>query len=627
MQRLARLISRFRQDERGVFLPIFAILAIVLIATSGAVVDFTMTQQARTRAQTALDAAALALQSEMGRTGVTAETLKVKAQAILTEQLNDASITATVTSAVPDLVADKLDVQAFIVVPTYFVQLVGIREIRANLQSEVTRSSSNLEVSLALDITGSMAGNKITSLISATNTLIDLLVKDQQTPTYSKMAIVPWASGANLGSYANAIRGAPIGGVTITSITPWAPASRQISAITKANPGVITVYDDGKAMGLKEGDWVRIVDVKGMTQINNKIGTVKIVNATSRTFSIYTNGGTTLLSTSGYSTFTTNGGMGGIQKCLVAGCEEVVTTADKHNLETGDTPYLAGSIAGMSNVNNKIFTITKLTDYTYSLNGTSPLNLIRTSGGTSFCTEYGCTYYYFMNADGVMVSTPYMINNCTAERLTETYTDAAPNTDAKKFMKTYRPSGGNCVTPTIMPLTTDKETLHDLADSLPANASTSGHLGLAWGWYMISPNFAYLWPTESQPAAYGKPKLIKAVVFMTDGEFNTPYCEGVMAKDTGSSASVANSQRSNCNAPMGASKTQAETLCNSVKNPDNKVLLYTVGFDLAGNNTALTMLRNCATSPDYFYRADTGADLATAFRAIANSLSELRISK
>ena len=40
----------------------FAILAIVLIAMSGAVVDFTSVQQARSRSQTAIDAAALALQ-------------------------------------------------------------------------------------------------------------------------------------------------------------------------------------------------------------------------------------------------------------------------------------------------------------------------------------------------------------------------------------------------------------------------------------------------------------------------------------------------------------------------------------------------------------------------------------
>ena len=63
MRRFTDLLKRFRRDERGAFLVLFAVLAIVLIATSGAVVDFTYMQTARTRAQTALDAAALALQA------------------------------------------------------------------------------------------------------------------------------------------------------------------------------------------------------------------------------------------------------------------------------------------------------------------------------------------------------------------------------------------------------------------------------------------------------------------------------------------------------------------------------------------------------------------------------------
>ena len=90
------LLIRFRKDERGVFLVFFALIAVVLIAASGAVVDFTRVQQARTRAQIALDAAALALQGTISNSGVTAATLKTKAQALLTERIADSSVTAVV---------------------------------------------------------------------------------------------------------------------------------------------------------------------------------------------------------------------------------------------------------------------------------------------------------------------------------------------------------------------------------------------------------------------------------------------------------------------------------------------------------------------------------------------------
>ena len=124
------------------FLVVFAVLGLVLIATSGAVVDFTRVQQARTKAQNAIDAAALALQSQLGKTGVTAETLKAQAQALLTERMGDNSITATVESATPDVDAGKLTIAAYVSVDTFFVQIVGLKTIRANLLSEVQRSTS-----------------------------------------------------------------------------------------------------------------------------------------------------------------------------------------------------------------------------------------------------------------------------------------------------------------------------------------------------------------------------------------------------------------------------------------------------------------------------------------------------
>ena len=95
----------------------------------------------------------------------------------------------------------------------------------------------------------------------------------------------------------------------------------------------------------------------------------------------------------------------------------------------------------------------------------------------------------------------------------------------------YPPASGNnaCVTPTIMPLSSDKTALHTTIGTLTANGSTAGHIGIAWGWYMISPNWGGLFPSGSQPAAYGAPHTIKAVILMTDGDFNTDYCKGVIS--------------------------------------------------------------------------------------------------
>ena len=64
-------------------------LAVVLIAVAGSVVDFTYMQTARTRAQTAIDSAALALQTRIGIDNVS--TLTTKAQSLITERLGDSA--------------------------------------------------------------------------------------------------------------------------------------------------------------------------------------------------------------------------------------------------------------------------------------------------------------------------------------------------------------------------------------------------------------------------------------------------------------------------------------------------------------------------------------------------------
>ena len=54
MRQLASLLHRFRRDESGAFAVIFGLMAIVLVAFSGAVVDYVSMEQVRNRAQIAL---------------------------------------------------------------------------------------------------------------------------------------------------------------------------------------------------------------------------------------------------------------------------------------------------------------------------------------------------------------------------------------------------------------------------------------------------------------------------------------------------------------------------------------------------------------------------------------------
>ena len=95
------------------------------------------------------------------------------------------------------------------------------------------------------------------------------------------------------------------------------------------------------------------------------------------------------------------------------------------------------------------------------------------------------------------------------------------------------------------------------------------------------------------------PKLLKAMILMTDGMFNKEYESG-----------------------NGKSADQALKLCANMK--AKGIAVYTIGFQAPAD--ALAILAACASSPSHFFDANDGAQLNATFKDIANRLTSLRIS-
>ena len=203
----------------------------------------------------------------------------------------------------------------------------------------------------------------------------------------------------------------------------------------------------------------------------------------------------------------------------------------------------------------------------------------------------------------------YLDPQCATERTgPEAFTDAAPN-GQNKLGKFYSTSG-QCVpkSGSVIPLSKDKTMLKNAINKYQASGSTAGHLGTAWAWYMLSPNWAQRVPPESRPAPYGQEGLRKIAILMTDGEYNRQYKDGL----SGSS-------------PNGTSTTQARTLCTNMKAAG--ITVYTVGFQLPKNGSSVTTLQQCATDAGHFYNADDGDALRQAFRDIALQISTLYLTR
>lgn len=156
-----------------------------------------------------------------------------------------------------------------------------------------------------------------------------------------------------------------------------------------------------------------------------------------------------------------------------------------------------------------------------------------------------------------------------------------------------------CPSAAISPLTTDADALKSAVNSYNADGATAGHIGLAWGWYLISPNWSSIWPAASVPAEYPSDDkgVLKAVILMTDGEFNTSYWNG----------------------PHNAtSADQARQLCANMKAAG--VTIYSVALNAPAS--AQSLLAECASSPEQYFNVVDGGELRAAFTKVGGSLVE-----
>lgn len=194
-------------------------------------------------------------------------------------------------------------------------------------------------------------------------------------------------------------------------------------------------------------------------------------------------------------------------------------------------------------------------------------------------------------------------NTCVTERTgADAYTDKQPGSNRWIGAFTNNSNHGNlsCApVAKVTPLTNDKAALKSAIDGYSAAGWTAGHLGTAWGWYMLSHEWHNVWPAESQPKSAGS-NVKKITVIMTDGDYNTYY-------------------RNNME-----SQGQAANLCEAMK---ADLTVYTIGFGADMSQSTKDFLKDCASSPSHYFDAQNGGDLRNAFRAIAISLSQLRLTQ
>lgn len=193
MTSLVQLVSSLLRNKRGNVAMIVALLFVPLTLAGGAGVDLARYEAVRVEMQDGLDRGVLAAAS-LSQKQKTADVLK--------SYMNNLAYGADVVinfSEATAMNSRKISANASYTINTAFMHLAGVKTLTIRTASSAEEAKQNIELSLMLDMSGSMVGSKIKNLKVASQQFIDQILTDD-TKDYTTISVVPYAGHVNVGS-------------------------------------------------------------------------------------------------------------------------------------------------------------------------------------------------------------------------------------------------------------------------------------------------------------------------------------------------------------------------------------------------------------------------------------------
>jgi len=193
-QRFLREINHFARAEDGVMLALVMMMMLIMFTVAGVGVDLMRTEMERTRLQQTVDSAALAAAHKDNTLVPKQVVLDYFAKANLASYISEDDITVSsvglATSVTVDLTAE---------VQTPFLKNMGFETFSVPAKGRAEQAYGNSEVSLVLDISGSMdENNRMTRLHSAANEFVDTVISPDSLNRVS-LSLVPYTGDVNVG--------------------------------------------------------------------------------------------------------------------------------------------------------------------------------------------------------------------------------------------------------------------------------------------------------------------------------------------------------------------------------------------------------------------------------------------
>ncbi|WP_458438920.1 vWA domain-containing protein [Methylorubrum extorquens] len=185
----------------------------------------------------------------------------------------------------------------------------------------------------------------------------------------------------------------------------------------------------------------------------------------------------------------------------------------------------------------------------------------------------------------------------------------------------YGPNAG-CEIQPLPRLTTSQSQLTNAIAAMTVIGDTNIPMGLAWGWHLLSPNGPF-----KDGVAYGEIKTKKFIVLMTDGQ-NQSAVSNSDNRSYYSGLGFIWQNRIGTTSNDNAVRTKAidarlTLLCDNIRKA--RIQVFAVRVEVNDSDSAV--LKACASSPNMFFEVKNSSGLPAVFRAIADQISELRISQ
>jgi Flp pilus assembly protein TadG len=249
------LLSAFARCERGSVALIFGLLVIVMFAFVGGAVDFARYHQMRSAYQYALDGAAIAAARKLQTGGTEAEAYAV-GQRFMEPVHSRYNLPGTIEFRIAESGVMMVGT-ASLSMPTSILRVVNLPKIDMELNNTARFGvGPDVELSLMLDVTGSMGGQKLDDLKLAVEDLINIVVQEESTLSKSRVALAPFSNAVSLKTK----QFKAVTGITSSSYRRCVVERAGFDAYTDASPtsgGYLRALDDvAPSEGCKNGSEV-----------------------------------------------------------------------------------------------------------------------------------------------------------------------------------------------------------------------------------------------------------------------------------------------------------------------------------------------------------------------------------